>query len=72
MKSCTLPDSKLLADTRTRLRNRPITMTLETIAVNTNLPKHWLQSILTHPNMNPAVNRIECLWEYLSGKTLQL
>ena len=70
MKPCRIPASKLYLKTLDLLRNRPKPLTLRKIAQDTGLPEGWLLSILSKPNLNPAVNRVEVLYEYLSGQTL--
>lgn len=64
--------SRLYERTIYLLRNRPITKTLKIISVETNLPEGWLLSILNKPYIMPAVDRVEILYEYLSGKQLDI
>lgn len=54
------------------LRNRPTPTTLRIISTQAQLPEGWLLSILHKPDMSPSVDRIEKLYEYLSGKQLQV
>lgn len=70
--NCLLPQSKLYARTLELLKQRPRTLTIQKIAEDTNLPLGWLYSIICHPDLQPAVNRVECLYEYLSGQKILL
>jgi hypothetical protein len=64
--------SKLYVRTISLLRNRSDSQPLRLISDETGLPEAWLWSLLNNPEMNPGVHRIEHLYEYLSGKRLQL
>lgn len=48
---------------------RPV---LQHIEANTKLSYAWLTSFLLHRCGNPSVNRIEELYEFLTGKPLEL
>jgi hypothetical protein len=64
--------STLYDKTLDLLKNRPITMTLRRIADDTGLPESWLLKILSKRGLHPSVHRVQCLYEYLSGKPLSL
>lgn len=53
------------------LRARPRTTTLKMISAATDIPEGWLLSILKNCSINPCVDRVEHLYEYLSGKKLE-
>lgn len=72
LKRTELPSSRLFQETLYLLRNRPITKTLDVIHKETHLPKRWLLSILSDGESNPAVNRVEILYEYLTGRKLEV
>ena len=67
-----LPRSRLYLKTMELLRNRPMPKTLAIIEKDTGLPRGWLASISLHPEFKPSCDRIEILYEYLSGKQLKL
>lgn len=66
------PRSKLYVRTLELLRNRPRSQTLAVVSQDTGLPKEWLIAIISRPETSPGVDRIEVLYEYLSGKQLQV
>ncbi len=63
--------SKLLARTRELLAQKTTEEMFE-LAKATNLPYSWLQSVRYKPEVNPAVDRVEKLYEYLSGNKLEV
>lgn len=54
--------------------NRPKTLSLQRIANDTGLSRHWLVNFLyKRCDVNHvSVAHVECLYEYLSKKTLSL
>lgn len=58
----------LLAKTLALMEGRDITDT----AIATGLPYHWLNSLVQRKSVNPAVNRVQVLYEHLSGKKLEV
>lgn len=46
--------------------------TIPQIYVDTQLPFYWLQSLREGRIKNPSVNRIQRLYEHLSGKKLEV
>ena len=66
------PRSKLYVRTLELLRDRPASKKLAVVAQDTGLPREWLISILVRPHTSPSVDRIEVLYEYLSGKSLEV
>lgn len=66
------PRSKLYLKTMELLRNRPVTLTYIDIERVTGLSPLWLTTIMQHPEISPSVDRIELLYEYLSGKQLDI
>lgn len=68
---CQKLESRLYAKTLELLRTRSRKLTLRQIAFDTKLPIGWLISISKPTSkIMPAVNRVECLFEYLSGQKL--
>jgi hypothetical protein len=45
-------------------------LTLTEIAINADVPYDWLVSIRYDRVKNPSVNRVQQLYEFLSGKPL--
>ena len=62
--------SKLYAETVAALDKRPRTLTYAGIADATGLEVKWLRSFKRHKR--PCVHRTEALYEYLTGKQLEL
>lgn len=48
------------------------TRALTTIANDSGLPYHWLHSFRYQKVSNPSVNRVQKLYEHLTGKQLPL
>lgn len=46
--------------------------TIPQIYVDTQLPFYWLQSLREGRIKNPSVNRVQRLYEHLSGKKLEV
>lgn len=63
--------SKLLTRTRELLEAKSTNEMIQ-ISVATDLPYSWLLAVRYKPAMNPAVDRVEKLYEYLSGHTLEV
>lgn len=63
--------SKLLARTRELLADKS-TEDLHRIATATGLTYGWLNQVKYKPDVSPAVDKIEHLYEYLSGKKLEV
>ena len=66
------PRSKLYLRTIQLLRDRPREISLNVIHLGTGLPRDWLVAILRDPHSSPSVDRIEKLYEYLSGNVLDV
>lgn len=62
---------RLYAATLELLSTRPYSQSLRDIAEATGLPEAWLKT-LTAGVKDPSVNRIEKLYTYLSGKSLDV
>lgn len=60
----------LVEVTRELLTNRPITKTYNVIAEDTGLTFGWIQSFQLAVNEDYSSNRVQTLYEYLSGKKL--
>jgi hypothetical protein len=66
------PRSTLLLRTLELLENRPEIANLAVISQDTGLPRDWLAAIIAKPETSPSVDRIEQLYEYLSGNKLEI
>ncbi len=66
------PRCTLYTRTLERLRSRPEKLTLSVISQDTGLPRDWLALILGKPDLSPSVDRIQRLYEYLSGNELRV
>lgn len=64
--------SDLKATVIEMLANRPHYMSLTTIEAATGIPSRWIGKIANDRIEDPSVVRIEILYRYLSGKTLDL
>jgi hypothetical protein len=60
-----------LVRTLDHLKNRPRTLTLQTISEDTGLPIGWLWSIINNDEADPSVSRIVALYEYLTKSKLE-
>lgn len=58
----------LLIKTRALLKKAKVNNELETIAHKTDIPFLWLNKIADDHIDNPSVNRIQRVYEHLSGK----
>lgn len=52
------------------LRNRPISLSLETIAADCKVSVSWLNQLMAGKIRGPSADRIQTLYEYLSKKPL--
>lgn len=62
----------LLLKTKELLLNRPSDISLEVIASDTGLPYSWIVHMTKASSSTPAVDRCQALYEYLSGRKLDL
>lgn len=60
----------LLLKTRTLLKSdsRPLTR----VAEESGLPYHWVHSFRYREHRDPSVNRVQRLYEYLTGESLPI
>ena len=65
-------DSNLVLCTRELLRHRSRTRTIEVIARETGLTVRFIETFRTGSNKDYGVNRVTKLYEYLSGKKLEV
>lgn len=42
------------------------------VHIATRLPFYWLRNFQAGANNNPSVNRVQCLYEHLTGKEMDL
>lgn len=63
---------KLHARTLELLKARARTVTLKSISEETGLEEFWLSKFQNETINDPSVNRIETLYEHLSGKSLEV
>jgi hypothetical protein len=61
---------KLMSKTRELLRND--SRSIAKISIDTGITFFWLQRVSADMMKNPSVNRVEYLYEQLSGQTLKL
>ena len=54
------------------VQERPARIKLTRIARDTGLPLSWLSAFTRGEIDEPSVCRIECLYEYLTGKQLEI
>lgn len=64
--------STLYHRTYTLLRQRMETKSLQTISRESDLPYYWLNKIAIGATKDPGVRRVQKLYEYLTGKPLEL
>lgn len=64
--------SKLRDRTLDLVRNRPVHLTLKKISEDTGLPLGWLKMFAQAKIDDPSCNRVETLYEHLSGTTLKV
>lgn len=60
----------LMAETLRLLKNRPKDLTLPDIEKATQIPFYWLRKFTSGEIKDPSVNRVQRLYEYLSGNKL--
>lgn len=53
------------------LRERPATLKLKQVAEDTTIPEGWLKRLNQQRIDAPDPNRLETLYEYLTGKKLE-
>lgn len=53
-------------ETRRLLRERPKTLSLRQIAEDTGLGVEWIKKVLYEEDMDPGVNKVQTLYEYLA------
>ncbi len=63
-----MEQGSLMSETHRLLKAR--SQTLPEISSGTGIPFYWLRKFISGEIDNPSVNRIQKLWEYLSGKKL--
>jgi hypothetical protein len=66
------PRSRLYLRTIDLLKTRPREKSLAVICRDTGLPRAWLVDIMGNGERSPSVDRIEILYEYLSGTNLDI
>lgn len=64
--------STLYDRTYALLRERMATTSLQTISRESDLPYYWLNKISIGATKDPGVRRVQKLYEYLTGKPLEL
>lgn len=64
--------SKLLTRTAELIQDRPRTMTYRMLAEACGVTDRWLESIVAGTCKFPDVNKVEVVYEYLSGRTLDV
>lgn len=62
----------LLETTRELLRNRPVTVSYKLIAKDIDVSERFLVYLASGKGDHPSVSNVQRLYEYLSGKTLNL
>ena len=70
MSTIKAPPGSLLKQTRTLLKRSKRENQLETVAHKTKIPYLWLNKIADGRVKNPSVNRIQKVYEHLSGSKL--
>ncbi len=64
--------SRLVEETIRLLESRPYTLTLRAISEKTEIPQGWLKRLQQKKMIEPSCPRIERLYEFLAGKSLQV
>lgn len=64
--------TKLRDATLEAVRNRPVHLTLKKISDETGLPVGWLKVFSQDKVPDPSANRVETLYEYLTGERLKV
>lgn len=67
-----IPPGELLTKVLTMLSDRPRDVSYKDISDKLNLPEPWIKAVATGQIKDPSVNRIEMLYEYLSGTPLNV
>lgn len=67
-----MKQSKFVAHTKKLLSERPRSVRYEDIERATGIPRGWLKSLARGSTKDPSCARIETLYEFLSGKPLNL
>lgn len=67
-----MEEPKLRAKVLELLGNRPRNMTYKDIADATDLPEPWLKTFAAGRIADPSVNRVETLYNFLTGKPLNV
>lgn len=65
-------ESKLCLKTLHYLKTRPREMTLKQVSEATQVPLSWIKMFSYTRVEHPSAPRVEKLYEYLSGKELQV
>lgn len=61
---------KIADATRELLKNRPRSMSVETIVENTSLTTSWIVDFARYPQRDHGVNKVEELHFFLTGENL--
>lgn len=72
IKSKNLLPCPLLDRTNALLKARSRNLTLDLISQDTQIPLHWLESFSRGLSKSPTVRNVVCLYEYLSGRQINL
>lgn len=64
------PAMLLTEQTRKLLKNRPVTQTFKVISGQTGLSIGWLQHFMSSPDRDPGADKVQTLYEFLSGRPL--
>jgi hypothetical protein len=64
--------TRLRDKTLSLVQNRPVHLTLKQISAATTLPVGWLKMFAQGQIKEPSCNRIETLYEFLSGEQLKV
>lgn len=65
------PSKSLLLTTIELWGNRPRTHTIEYVAQQTGLPETWIRDFSANGSLrDSSVNRVQILYEFLSGRSL--
>lgn len=65
-------ESKLVHKVISLLQNRHYKMTVRQISEDTSIPAGWIKQLQRGAIAEPSCPRIEKLYEYLSGETLNV
>jgi hypothetical protein len=68
----TIYSTKLRDKTLGLVKNRPVHLTLKQISEETKLPVGWLKVFAQGKIDDPSCNRVETLYEFLSGEQLKV